>query len=89
MHAQKVCEEFELKDLGEHHDLYVQSDTLLLADLFENFRINVLKYMSLILSLNFLSAPGFFICTSLFKKDRSTIRIINEQWYINDDWKRN
>ena len=25
-HAQKVFEEFELKNLGEYHDLYVQSD---------------------------------------------------------------
>ena len=33
-HAQKVYKEFKLKNLGDYHDLYVQSDTLLLAGVF-------------------------------------------------------
>ena len=37
-HYQKVFKELELKNLGDYHDLYVQCDTLLLADVFENFR---------------------------------------------------
>ena len=37
-HKKRVCKEFEIKTSGEYHDLYVQSDTLLLADVFENFR---------------------------------------------------
>ena len=37
-HAQKVFEEFNLKNLGDYHDSYVQSDTLLFADVFEDFR---------------------------------------------------
>ena len=56
MHAQKVFEEFKLRNLGEYHYLYVQSDILLLADL-QILEINVLKYMNLILFI-FLSAPG-------------------------------
>ena len=37
-HAKRVCKDFKIKKLGAHHDLYVQSDTLLLANEFENFR---------------------------------------------------
>ena len=37
-HAQKVWNTFKIKNLGEHHDLYVQSDTSLLEDVFENFK---------------------------------------------------
>ena len=53
IYAQKVFEEFKLK-LGEYHDLYFQSDTLLLADVFESFKNNVLKYMSLKLPIFYL-----------------------------------
>ena len=37
-HHKKVFKEFQLKDFCEYKDLYVQSDTLLLADVFGNFR---------------------------------------------------
>ena len=33
-----VFNKFKLNNLGDYHDLYVQSDTLLLADVFEKFR---------------------------------------------------
>ena len=38
VYAKRVCKNFEIKNLGEYHDLYVQNDTLLLVDVFENFR---------------------------------------------------
>ena len=37
-HVPKVWEVFEIKNRGEYYDLYVQCDTLLLANVFENFR---------------------------------------------------
>ena len=42
-HGNNVFNEFKLNNLGDYHDLYVQSDTLLLADMFENFRDMCLK----------------------------------------------
>ena len=56
-HAEKVFNEFNIKNVGEYHDLYVQSDTLLLADVFENFRDMCMKVYELDPSC-FLSAPG-------------------------------
>ena len=47
MHANKVFKEFKLKNLGEYHDLYTQSDTLLFADVFENFRNVCIKIYKL------------------------------------------
>ena len=56
-HAQKVWEVFGIKNLGDYHDLYVQSDTLLLADVFENFRDKCIEIHGLD-PAHFLSAPG-------------------------------
>ena len=39
-HAQKVWKEFNIKNLDEYHDLYVQSDTSLLADVLKILEIN-------------------------------------------------
>ena len=36
VHEKGNCKDFEIKNLGEYHELYVQSDTLLLGDVFEN-----------------------------------------------------
>ena len=57
MHANNVFKTFELNNLGDYHDLYVRSDTLLLADVFENFRKACIKNYELD-PAHFVSLPG-------------------------------
>ena len=58
MHVvKKVWDVFEIKNLGEYHDLYVQSDTSLLADIYENFRNMCLDIYELD-PVYIFSAPG-------------------------------
>ena len=56
-HANNVFKKFNINNLVEYHDLYVRSDTLLLADIFENFRQSCLKYYKLD-PAHFVSLPG-------------------------------
>ena len=56
-HANNVSKRFKLENLGDYHNLYVQSDTLLLADLFNNFRDMCIKEYELD-PAHILSLPG-------------------------------
>ena len=56
-HAQKVWDIFKLKNMGEYHDLYLKSDILLLADIFENFRKTCLQYYK-VDPTHYFTSPG-------------------------------
>ena len=72
-HVIRAFKEFKMSNLGNYHDLYVQSDTLLLADVFENFRNKFIETYELD-PAHFLSASGLTWQACL--KNRSRIRII-------------
>ena len=57
MHPKRVCKDFEIKNLGQYHDLYLKSNISLLVDVFENFRKICLETYHLDL-VNILLAPG-------------------------------
>ena len=48
-HAKRVFKNFNNKNIGDYHNLYVRSDTLYLQMYLKTLEINALKYMNLIL----------------------------------------
>ena len=56
-HAQNVWTTFKLQTMGEYHNLYLKSDILLLADVFENFRKTCLQYYKLD-PCHYFTSPG-------------------------------
>ena len=67
-HAKNVWKVFEIKNVAAYHNLYVQSDTLLLADVLENFRDKCIDIYKLEPAHFFVSSR--ISLASLFKKDR-------------------
>ena len=56
-HAQNVWTTFKLETMGDYHNLYLKSDILLLADVFENFRKTCLQYCKLD-PCHYFTSPG-------------------------------
>ena len=75
-HAQKVFKELKLKNLVDYHDLYVQSDTLFLADVLGNFRNKFIKINELD-PAHFLSAAGL-ACQACFKKVELKLELLTD-----------
>ena len=57
IYAKRVCKDFKITNLSDYNDLYLKSDTLILTDVFKNFKKVCLKIYHLD-PLKFLSAPG-------------------------------
>ena len=66
MHAKRVCKDFEIKNLGEYHKLYLH--ILLLAHVFENFRKLCLEIYQLH-PLKFCSVPRLAWSATLKKTE--------------------
>ena len=56
-HAQNVWKTFNMKSMGDYHDVYLKADVLLLADVFENFRKTCLQYYGLD-PAHYFTSPG-------------------------------
>ena len=84
-HTKRVSKDFEIKNLGKYHNLYVQSDTLFLADVFENFWDVCLEIYEL-WSCSF-SFHTRFSMANIFKEYQSRIRSFNLYCYVINDRK--
>ena len=56
-HAKKAWDIFDVRNVGDYHNLYVQSDTLLISDVFEEFGKTCIKEYELD-PCYFVSSPG-------------------------------
>ena len=75
-HAQRIWKEFEVKNLGEYHDLYLKSDVLLLAGVFEEFRNVCLENYSLDPAWYYTS-PGLS-WDALLKHSRVSLELLTD-----------
>ena len=75
-HANNLFEKFNLNKLGDYHDLYVRTDTLLLADVFENFRNACLNDYKLD-PAHFISLPEL-AWKACLKRTNVELQLIND-----------
>ena len=78
-HGIRVYKDFEIENISEYHNLYVQSETLLLADAFENFQNMCLGIYEWTQPCSFSFSTRVCKANSL-KKDQSKLRSINWFW---------
>ena len=64
--AKRFCKDFVVESLGQYHDLFVQSCTWLLVNMFENFQ-NVSLEMYELDPDHFISVPAFCMASSFEK----------------------
>ena len=76
LHAQKVWAHWNMGTMGEYHDLYLKTDVLLLADIFESFRETCLKYYELD-PCHYFTAPGLSWDACL-KKTRVSLDLLTD-----------
>ena len=83
--AQNVFKQFGCHFLGDYHDLYVKSDVLLLADVFENFREICLNYYKLD-PAHFYTAPGlsWAACLKITKVELELLTDVDMHLFIEE-----
>ena len=75
-HARLVWDTFQMKTMGEYHDLYLKSDVLLLESVFENFRTICLEHYGLD-PAHFYTSPGLS-WKAMLKKTKVELELLTD-----------
>ena len=75
-HAQEVWATFNCKNPKDYHDVYLSSDVLLLADIFENFRKTAMATYGLD-PAHYLTLPGYS-WDALLKSTKVSLELITD-----------
>ncbi|CAH3019785.1 unnamed protein product, partial [Porites evermanni] len=75
-HASNVWDTFKCKSLRDYHDLYLKTDVLLLADVFENFRKTCLKHYKLD-PAHYYTSPGL-AWDACLKETGQELQLLND-----------
>ncbi len=76
-HAVTVWREFDIKTLGQYHDLYLKSDVLILSDVFETFRSTCMKHYG-VDACHYFSAPGL-AWDAMLKMTRVKLQLMTDR----------
>ena len=80
IHAEDVWKTFEMSTMREYHDLYLKTDVLLLADVFENFRDMALEHFK-VDPCHYVTAPGMFYDALLKTSDVELELVSDSEMY--------
>ena len=75
-HAQQVWDTFDCRNIGDYHDIYLRTDVLLLADVFENFRRTALSTYDLD-PAHYYTLPGYS-WDALLKSTNVSLELITD-----------
>jgi hypothetical protein len=81
-HAQKLWNTFQIKNLGEYHDLYLKTDVLLLSDILINFQKKSLLNYNLDPLNGFLTLPHYAWNVMLYKTNIQLEQLTDPDMYL-------
>ena len=81
-HAKMVWNIFNMRTLGDYHDLYLMTDVLLLSDVFETFRKTAMKNYNLDPANGYFTLPNFAWDAMMYKTQVKLEQLTDIDMYL-------